>query len=779
MLAGDVCLSEGANLISNGDFETFTNVDSQNILNSFATARFYDSESVSGWTVADGDGDGNQRVNLLTFDNARGTVLDVDSITNQDDRVFQDFAVTAGQDYLLTFDFFGPDQIADVDGPPTNNFEVFYNGELLGALEGVARFQTASFVIVGAANDPADSVSDGEEVLARLEFRDGSDGDRGGDGRGALIDAVSVVAITEQTVVNGDFESNSVPTGVSEFVPGEVDGFALFNFSEDAQRRVIELQNNGDGNFLNLNSSPQLIDQVFQDFDTEANQAYFITFDLRVDPASNLAPDELRVRFDNQFVANFVGNDQWQSYGVLVESTSETSRLTFREPGEDLGDGASPQIDNLRFFRVDDIATPVNDLVVDANGAAEGLRSEALFVANDGPQIIAPELVVSHESGSTLNLASIALVGAAPLATESLSVQVDPEIAAEYDPQAGILLLTGRASVADYQRVIRSLSYNNTGGNLVNRLVGISVTDSAIGEGTNFSPRTLIEVNVRQPPSLAAIDDLELSFGQAFSLNLATRAVGFDDATLTFEVAGAGTLSEQLTVSDANELVLPVATQAGSFDVAVAASDAQGGQAEQTFTVNVADFVPFEGIGALSNVPAQLRNDIYTEAPPQNIDTALTYDALLDTSQGEIRIRLLDDESPTFVNNFVNLARDGFYDGLNFHRVIDGFVAQGGDPLGTGTGGPGFEIPDEVGNEIEFDARGQLSFANAGNNTTGSQFFITFAPTGLNNNQFSVFGNVVAGDDVLDRLTRTQSPGSIPIPNVTPDVINSIRIEEV
>ena len=199
---------------------------------------------------------------------------------------------------------------------------------------------------------------------------------------------------------------------------------------------------------------------------------------------------------------------------------------------------------------------------------------------------------------------------------------------------------------------------------------------------------------------------------------------------------------------------------------------------EQAFAIDVAEFVPFEGVGALSNIPTAQRNDIYTSAPPQNIDTALTYDAVLDTTQGEIRVRLLDDESPTFVNNFVNLARDGFYDGLTFHRVIDRFVAQGGDPLGSGIGGPGYEIPDEVGNDIEFDARGQLSFANAGNNTTGSQFFFTFEPTGLNNSQFSVFGNITSGDAVLDLLTRTEASG-IPVPNVVPDVINSITIEEV
>ena len=98
MLTGD--LPGGVNLIVNGDFETFTNDETFNVVNSFATARFYESDLVPGWTVADGDGDGSQRINLLTFNNDRGTVVDIDSIPGQDDRLFQDVNVTVGQQYV-------------------------------------------------------------------------------------------------------------------------------------------------------------------------------------------------------------------------------------------------------------------------------------------------------------------------------------------------------------------------------------------------------------------------------------------------------------------------------------------------------------------------------------------------------------------------------------------------------------------------------------------------------------------------------------------------------
>ena len=187
MLAGDV--PAGTNLIVNGDFESFTNEESLNFVNSFATARFYGSDLVPGWTVADGDGDDSQRINLLTFDNSRGTVLDVDSIPGQDDRLFQNVNVTVGQQYLFSFDFFGPEQ-PDGVGAASNDFEVFYNGELLGSLQGTGIFQQASFVVAGAANNPDGSTDAGDIVSARFEFRDGSSGDREGDGRGSLIDAV-------------------------------------------------------------------------------------------------------------------------------------------------------------------------------------------------------------------------------------------------------------------------------------------------------------------------------------------------------------------------------------------------------------------------------------------------------------------------------------------------------------------------------------------------------------------------------------------------------------
>jgi cyclophilin family peptidyl-prolyl cis-trans isomerase len=160
--------------------------------------------------------------------------------------------------------------------------------------------------------------------------------------------------------------------------------------------------------------------------------------------------------------------------------------------------------------------------------------------------------------------------------------------------------------------------------------------------------------------------------------------------------------------------------------------------------------------------------------PTGALDLTKSYSARFKTERGEIVCELFAADAPMTVENFVNLARAGFYDGVTFHRVIPGFMAQGGDPTGTGSGGPGYSFLDELSTRRRHDGPGVLSMANAGPNTNGSQFFLTFGPTPHLDGRHTVFGRVTSGMDVL-RSLRERDPQRDPKPG---DKIETIEIEE-
>jgi peptidyl-prolyl cis-trans isomerase A (cyclophilin A) len=166
--------------------------------------------------------------------------------------------------------------------------------------------------------------------------------------------------------------------------------------------------------------------------------------------------------------------------------------------------------------------------------------------------------------------------------------------------------------------------------------------------------------------------------------------------------------------------------------------------------------------------------------------------AIFDTTLGEITVELFPDKAPVTVQNFVDLAngtkefvdpktrersKRAYYDGLGFHRVIPNFMIQGGCPLGTGTGGPGYNFQDEFSRDLSFDKPGRLAMANAGPGTNGSQFFITVAPTNWLDNKHTIFGQVVKGMDVVNKIVNTPK-GANDRPK-TPVVMNSVKIVDV
>ena len=153
----------------------------------------------------------------------------------------------------------------------------------------------------------------------------------------------------------------------------------------------------------------------------------------------------------------------------------------------------------------------------------------------------------------------------------------------------------------------------------------------------------------------------------------------------------------------------------------------------------------------------------YSSPPPMSIDTAKTFTATLDTSRGTIVCDLFPKDAPATVNNFVFLAREGFYDGTKFHRVINDFMVQGGDPTGKGTGGPGYRFEDEVKGNPRKHKVGTLSMANAGPHTNGSQFFITHIATEWLDGKHTVFGQVRDGQDVVNAIKQGDELKSVTV----------------
>jgi cyclophilin family peptidyl-prolyl cis-trans isomerase len=165
----------------------------------------------------------------------------------------------------------------------------------------------------------------------------------------------------------------------------------------------------------------------------------------------------------------------------------------------------------------------------------------------------------------------------------------------------------------------------------------------------------------------------------------------------------------------------------------------------------------------------------YASAPPMSIDPDKQYFAKFTMAKGgEFTVQLYPDKAPVTVNSFVFLAREGYFNGTTFHRVLEGFMAQGGDPTGTGMGGPGYKFVNED-SDLTFDKPGVVAMANAGRDTNGSQFFITFGPAPQLNGGYTIFGQVVEGMEVVNGITRRDPQEN---PSYSGDVIASITIEE-
>jgi cyclophilin family peptidyl-prolyl cis-trans isomerase/protein-disulfide isomerase len=190
----------------------------------------------------------------------------------------------------------------------------------------------------------------------------------------------------------------------------------------------------------------------------------------------------------------------------------------------------------------------------------------------------------------------------------------------------------------------------------------------------------------------------------------------------------------------------------------------------------------YSGPLSYSNISAIIRLMLlekrqYSVCPPLEIDRSKQYIATLDTAKGEIIVELFPDEAPLAVNNFVFLARDGWFENITFHRVLSDYIAQSGDPTGTGFGSPGYAFDNEISPDLRFDRAGLLAMANAGPGSNGSQFFITLAPTPNLDGDYTIFGRVIEGMEVVKQLTpRNPDQSDLNLP--PGDELFTVTIEE-
>jgi cyclophilin family peptidyl-prolyl cis-trans isomerase len=198
----------------------------------------------------------------------------------------------------------------------------------------------------------------------------------------------------------------------------------------------------------------------------------------------------------------------------------------------------------------------------------------------------------------------------------------------------------------------------------------------------------------------------------------------------------------------------------GQDDDTVAATDSTVPTSDAATTTTVPP-TTFPGATVTGETPCPAadgsseRTNSFENPPPMCIDPAKTYTATIDTSEGSFTAALDAAKAPQTVNNFVVLSRYHFYDGLPFHRIVPGFVVQGGDPTGTGSGGPGYSIPDELPPSLEYYTAGTMAMANSGPDTGGSQFFVNLTDTGLDAPNYSLFGQVTEGFDTTVKALET------------------------
>jgi len=453
LLAGDFMaphqvsgeLPASTNLVVNGDFEDVVEGDD----------RFFDETEVGSWEAFDAET--GQQINIFDY-NVDGyhNVLDLDSTSSQFDRVFQRVDTDAGEEYLVTFDYRSHPTVDVSASPRTNDFEIWWDGDRVGTYTGGDSWNTGAIVVTAGDLDTT--------VLLFCEIQE--DGFSGGDGRGALLDNIRVVKANSVNVANGGFETTDASDSVF-YKPDQVDSWgAVAATNPDRWLKIFE-GNAAEGNqYLNLDTTETHRDIAYQDLTTEAGASYYVTFSMKTDGDQSVSSDELRVRWNGSWATTVFGTDTWETYGVMVTADSDTTRLTFLEPGESTGDGSGPLVDDVQMFVLGD-----QTLSLDFDESTSGNDGAFTYSPGTGSRVIASDVVINHAGDGDLTSAVVTLNGVVDGSSELLAVldssvptdgQGQPLIAiTNYDSTTNQLTLSGAATAAEYQQVIRTLHYFN------------------------------------------------------------------------------------------------------------------------------------------------------------------------------------------------------------------------------------------------------------------------------------------------------------------------------
>jgi thiol-disulfide isomerase/thioredoxin len=541
---GDASIDTG--LIVNGNFDA-NDIPDQ-------TSQRVEITNISGWSQTTG---ASETASLVGFDDSpRGTGLHLDDQAGVLESVFQDVNTESGQLYTLAFDLLGRpvDATASAD---TNDVRILWDGAEVGTFRGINDFwQTFTVNVTGASSD-----------LTRLEISE-VDG-TGNDGIGVMLDNLRLVPVSSQTLENGSFEDNESGVVSHDDVPG-------WNVTADEADRLIDIQD-GTGSegtrFLNLDRMDDSSDIVFANVPTEAGGIYFVSFDLRSESGDVGEDEEVRIRWNDEWVGTYRGSQEWQGHGFTVRADSESTRLVFREPGNTFtGDGDGPQLDNVRITKVvPNVSLSLNDsstIAFTENGADVDLGSRVDAINST---------VADSVTSITVSLPADAN------AAELLRVQDGATTIQSVD---GVLTIDSSQTNAEFLAVLQTLEYVNTSDNPVAGTRAITIEVDAAGISSPSTTMTINVTAVNDAPVVASISDATAVVDEAFTGQ--ATATDAESDSLTWSISGTGSAIEsgdpQPTI-DADGNISWTPQRAGSAVMTVRATDGEGLFDEQTFTV--------------------------------------------------------------------------------------------------------------------------------------------------------------------------------------------------